>query len=76
MTEVEKQKLLDVLHRYKTHFTKIPGKCKVFEYKFQMQGEVPKSRCSRAIPFALRQEVRGQIQEIIRNGVSYSPLQP
>ena len=65
-----------MLHRYKTHFTKIPGKCKVFEYKFQMQGGVPKSRCSRAIPFALRKEVREQIQEMIRNGVleiSYSP---
>jgi hypothetical protein len=41
-----------------------------------MQGDLPKSSSARAIPFSLRQEVREQIQEMIRNGileVSHSP---
>jgi hypothetical protein len=34
-----------------------------------MQGQLPKYRNSRAIPFSLRREVRDKIQEMIRHGV-------
>jgi transposase InsO family protein len=72
----ERAMLREVLKKYQEHFMKIPGKCNMFEYKFQMQGDLPKTNNARPIPFALRQEVRGQIQEMIKNGileVSHSP---
>ena len=75
LTHNQIQQLLELLNKYKLYFTKRPGKCKVFEYKFEMQGELPKSRNSRAIPFSLRREVRDQIQEMLRHGIlerSYS----
>ena len=48
----------------------------MFEYRFQMQGELPKSCNSRPIPFSLRREVREQIEEMVKNGIleiSHSP---
>jgi hypothetical protein len=65
----EKAVLLEVLTKYQEHFDTKPGKCNVFEYEFRMQGDLPKSSNARAIPFSLRQEVREQIQEMIRNGI-------
>jgi hypothetical protein len=72
----EKTVLLEVLKKYQEHFDTKPGKCNFFEYKFHMQGDLPKSSNARAIPFSLRQEVREQIQEMIGNGIleiSHSP---
>jgi hypothetical protein len=48
----------------------------MFEYRFQMQGGLPKSCNSRTIPFPLGREVREQIEEMIKNGIleiSHSP---
>jgi hypothetical protein len=50
-----------MLNKYKGHFTKRPGKCKNFDYKFKIEGDLPKSCNSRPIPFGLRKEVREQI---------------
>jgi hypothetical protein len=41
----------------------------MFQYRFQMQGGLPKSCNSRPIPFSLRREVREQIEEMIKNGI-------
>ena len=41
----------------------------MFEYRFQMQGGLPKSFNSRPIPFSLRREVREQIEEMVKNGI-------
>jgi hypothetical protein len=48
----------------------------MFEYRFQMQGGLPKSCNSRPIPFSSRREVREQIEEVIKNSIleiSHSP---
>jgi hypothetical protein len=48
----------------------------MFEYRFQMQGGLPKLCNSRPIPFSLRREVREQIEEMIKKGIleiSHSP---
>jgi hypothetical protein len=72
----EKCRLLEMLHKYTTHFVKRPGKCKNFEYRLQMQGGLPKSCNSRPKPFSLRREVREQIKEMVENDIleiSHSP---
>lgn len=75
LSEAQKAKLLNLVHKYKPHFTKKPGKCNCFKYRFELQGGLPKSRNSRPIPFALRKEVQEQIQEMLANNIieeSYS----
>ena len=49
LSEPQKEKLSTLLLKYQTHITKKPGKCNCFEYRFHLQGEVPKSRNSRPI---------------------------
>jgi hypothetical protein len=53
--------LYELLLKYQPHFTKRPGRCNVFEYKFEIEGEIPASAISRPIPFALRAQVQDQI---------------
>lgn len=75
LSEAQKAKLLNLVHKYKPHFTKKTGKCNCFKYRFELQGGLPKSRNSRPIPFALRKEVQEQIQEMLANNIieeSYS----
>jgi hypothetical protein len=62
-------RLFELLNKYWLYFSKRSSKCKVFEYKFEMQGELTKSCNSRAIPFARKREVKEQIQEMIWNGI-------
>jgi hypothetical protein len=48
---------------------KKPGRCKDFKYQFNIQGKPPKQMSSRRIPFALRKQVREQIQEMVADGI-------
>jgi hypothetical protein len=73
LSKAQKAKLSNVLHRYKDHFTKERGKCNCFEYRFQLQGGLPKSRNSRPIPFALDKEVQEQIQEMPADHIIEEP---
>jgi len=45
----EKYKLLELIRKYQEHFVRRPGRCNVFEYRFQMQSALPKSCNSRTI---------------------------
>jgi hypothetical protein len=67
LAENERPRLMNVLKRFNTHFTKTPGKCNAFRYSFQLKEGIPKSRSSRPIPFALKKEVRTQIKEMLRD---------
>jgi len=71
----QRDQLLAVLMKYQPHLTKRPGKCNGFEYHFDIVGKLPKSASSRTIPFALRDDVRAQIQDTLTDGIlkeSYS----
>jgi hypothetical protein len=63
--------LYNVLIKYQ-HITKRPGKCTKFEYEFKIQGSIPTSGNSRPIPFALRDQVRDQIQVMVKDEISFS----
>ena len=54
---------------YKNHLTKRPGRCNQFEYKFEMTGDMPKSRNAQPITFALRAQVREQLQEMLKDDI-------
>jgi hypothetical protein len=72
----EKGKLLELIRKYQEHFVTRPGRCSMFEYRFQMQDGLPKSSNCHPIPFLLRREVREQIEDMVKNGIleiSHSP---
>ena len=55
--------------KYQPHLTKRPGKRNRFEYHFNIVGKLPKTASSRTIPFALRDAVRAQIQDMLIDGI-------
>jgi hypothetical protein len=66
--------LYKALMKYQ-HLTKRPGKCTNFEYEFTVEVSIPNSANSRPIPFALRDQVRDQIQITLQDDIleeSYS----
>jgi len=72
----EKCKLLELIRKYQEYFVTRPGNFNMSEYRFKMQGGLPKSCNSRPIPFSLRREVREQIEETVKNSIleiSHSP---
>jgi len=48
----------------------------MFQYRFQMQGGLPKLCNSRPIPFSLRREVTEQVKEMIKNVILEISLLP
>jgi len=57
LTSNQKQILTAVLKKHHVNLTKKPGKCRDFEYTFQVQGQLLESNYSRPLPFALRPAV-------------------
>ena len=45
------------------------GKCTQIEYEFKIEGNMPPSAKSRPIPFALRHQMREQIQAMLKDGI-------
>jgi hypothetical protein len=69
LTGDQKQRLTDILIRYQGGLTKKPGKCKGFEYTFQIQGQMPKSNYSRPLPFALRPAVSEELRQLLNDDI-------
>jgi len=69
LTSNQKQKLTAVLMRHQRSLTKKPGKCRGFEYTFQVQGQLPKSNYSRPLPFALRPAVSEEIRQLLKDDI-------
>jgi hypothetical protein len=67
--------LYEVLIKYQQHLTKRPGRCNMFEYEFNIEGDMPPTANSRPITFVMRAPVPEQIQAMLRDGIlekSYS----
>jgi hypothetical protein len=69
LSDFQKEQIYALLLKYKNHLTKRPGRYNQFEYKFEMTGDMPKTRNARPIPFALGAQVRYQIQEMLKDGI-------
>ena len=65
----QQEDLYNVLVKYQRHLTKRPGKCTKFEYELKIEGSIPTSANSRPIPFALKDQVRDQIQAILNDDI-------
>jgi hypothetical protein len=65
----QKQKLTAVLMKHQGNFTKKPGKCRGFEYTFQVQGQLPKSNYSRPLTFAFRPAVSEEVRQLMRDDI-------
>jgi hypothetical protein len=65
----QKGKLMKVLLRYTEFLTTRPGKCKLYEYKFNITDTTPIIGHSRPVPYSARTGVRKQIEEMMGDGI-------
>ena len=65
----QQENLYNVLIKEQQHLTKRPGKCTKFEYEFKIEGSMPTCANSRPIPFASRDQVRDQIQVMLKDDI-------
>jgi hypothetical protein len=65
----QKLQLFEVLNKYSVNFSEKPGKCKLLKYKFDVKTDQPLRSFSRPVPFAMRNAVKNQIQEMIRDDI-------
>jgi hypothetical protein len=69
ITQDQKTVIECLLRKYDKYFTSTPGLCNSFEYEFFLRDHQPITMRERAIPFALREEVRKQIEMMLRNEI-------
>jgi hypothetical protein len=69
LCEDEKERLFDMLLKYKDSFTTRPGKCSLMKYRFDVTSPEPIVGGSRPIPFSVRAEVRAQINQMLQDGI-------
>ena len=71
----QREKLTEVLLRYNEYLTTRAGKCKVYEYKFNITDITPIIGHSRSVPYSVRAGVRNEIEQMMEDGIlelSYS----
>ena len=65
----QKEKLIEVLLRYTEFLTTRLGKCKVYEYEFNITDTTPIIGHSRLAPYSARAGVRKQIEQMMEDGI-------
>jgi len=73
-SDFQKERLFALLSKYMSHLTMRAGRFSQFEYKIVMTGDRPKSRNAQPITFALRAEVKEQIQEMLKDNILEEPF--
>jgi hypothetical protein len=61
--------LIDLLSGYMKCFTARPGRCKIFEYRFEANEDKPIVDYSRPIPFAVHPADRNQIRQTLQDDI-------
>jgi hypothetical protein len=64
-----KEKLMEVLLRYTEFLTTRPGKCKAYEYKFNITDTSPIIGHSRPVPYSARAGATKQIEQMMEDGI-------
>jgi len=65
----QKEKLMEVLLRYTEFLTTRSGKCKEYEYKFNITNTTPIIGHSRPVPYSATAGVRKQIEQMMEDGI-------
>jgi len=65
----QKENLIEVLLRYTEFLITRPGKCKVYEYIFNITDTTPIIGNSRPVPYSARAGVRKQIEQMMEDGI-------
>jgi hypothetical protein len=65
----QKERLIEVLMIYTEVLTTRPGKCKVYEYKFNITDTTPVISYSRPVLYSARAGVRKQIEQMMEDGI-------
>jgi hypothetical protein len=65
----QKEKLIEVLLRYTEFLTTRPGKCKVYEYKFNITDTTPIIGYSRRVAYSASAGVSNQIEQMMEVGI-------
>jgi hypothetical protein len=69
LNKSERERLFNLLVPYLDHFTDKPEKCNLMTYKFEVENPGAIVGHSQAIPFSVRKEVRGQIEQMLKDGI-------
>jgi hypothetical protein len=70
LEDQQKERLIEVLLKYTEYLTTKPGKCKVYEYKFNVTDTIPTIGHSRPVPYSARASIRKQIEQMLEDGIS------
>jgi hypothetical protein len=65
----KKEKLNDVQINYTEFLNNSPGKCKTYEYKFNITDTTPTIVHSISVPYSARAGVGQQIEQMVEDGV-------
>jgi hypothetical protein len=65
----QKEKLMEVILRYTEFLTTRPGKCEVYEYKFNITNTTPIIDYSRPVSYSARAGVRKQTEQIVEDWI-------
>lgn len=68
--EEHRQKFKELVNSYKEVFSNKPGLTNIYTHVIKMRDKTPFFRKSYPIPFAFRQEVQNQIDEILKMGIT------
>ena len=63
----QKERLMETLLRYTEFLTTRPGKCKVYEYKFNITNTTPIIGHFRPVPYSARAGVRKQTEKMMED---------
>jgi hypothetical protein len=69
LSREQKEQLFNVLLKYVNNFTSRPGRCRVYTHGFQVNSHADIRSPTRLIPFSLREAVRREINQTIREGI-------
>jgi hypothetical protein len=69
LSTAQKDDLIEMLTKYKEFFSSKPGKCTLMQYSFEVCDQEAIIGNSRAIPFAVRNDVRKQIRQLLDDKV-------
>jgi hypothetical protein len=69
LSREQKEQLFIVLAKYVNNFTSRPGKCRTYAYGFQVNSHAAIRSPAKPIPFSLREAVRKEINQMIREDI-------
>ena len=69
LSEGQQEEILGVLGKYSGTFTDVPGKTNLIEHHIKLTDDDPVRSKPYPLPYAVREELRGEIRDMVRLGI-------